>query len=157
MGLQTSQIFRRPHREYPYGRRFPHPRPVDGQRLDDGHGRCGRPSHQPHPGGLGIRTLYGSGRARGTQLGSYPPHLNEKGYHTPLVADIHFNPRAADAAACNVEKVRINPGNYVDRVKTFSHLEYTDEDTPPSFRRFATALSPSSTSVASTGRPFASA
>ena len=54
--------------------------------------------------------------------------LNEQGYTTPLVADIHFNPRAADAAAGEVEKVRINPGNYVDKVKTFSHLEYTDEE-----------------------------
>ena len=46
----------------------------------------------------------------------------------PLVADIHFNPRAADAAAEVVEKVRINPGNYVDKVKTFDLLEYTDEE-----------------------------
>ena len=71
-------------------------------------------------------TAQGEREAR--NLGVIRRILNEKGYHTPLVADIHFNPRAADAAACNVEKVRINPGNYVDRVKTFSHLEYTDEE-----------------------------
>lgn len=54
--------------------------------------------------------------------------LREKGYTTPLVADIHFNPKAADAAALAVEKVRINPGNYVDSIKTFQQLEYTDEE-----------------------------
>ncbi|MCX6308733.1 MAG: flavodoxin-dependent (E)-4-hydroxy-3-methylbut-2-enyl-diphosphate synthase, partial [Bacteroidia bacterium] len=50
------------------------------------------------------------------------------GYDAPLVADIHFNPKAADAAALYVEKVRINPGNYVDPVKTFAHFEYTDAE-----------------------------
>lgn len=45
----------------------------------------------------------------------------------PLVADIHFNPKVADVAAQYVEKVRINPGNYVDAARTFKHLEYTDE------------------------------
>lgn len=51
-----------------------------------------------------------------------------RGYNTPLIADIHFNPRAAEAAAKVVEKVRINPGNFVDRVKTFETFEYTDEE-----------------------------
>ena len=50
------------------------------------------------------------------------------GYMVPLVADIHFNPRVADVAAQYVEKVRINPGNYVDAARTFKHLEYTDEE-----------------------------
>ena len=54
--------------------------------------------------------------------------LNLQGYTTPLVADIHFNPKAADKAAETVEKVRINPGNYVDPVKTFAKFEYTDEE-----------------------------
>lgn len=54
--------------------------------------------------------------------------IREKGYTTPLIADIHFNPRAALAAANIVEKVRINPGNFVDRVKTFATFEYTDEE-----------------------------
>jgi (E)-4-hydroxy-3-methylbut-2-enyl-diphosphate synthase len=53
--------------------------------------------------------------------------LHADGYDTPLVADIHFNPRAADAAALTVEKVRINPGNYVDPTKSFAHHDYTDE------------------------------
>ncbi|MGL5789823.1 MAG: 4-hydroxy-3-methylbut-2-en-1-yl diphosphate synthase [Bacteroidales bacterium] len=55
--------------------------------------------------------------------------LRDRGYlSTPLVADIHFNPKAADAAAKVVEKVRINPGNYVDSAKRFSHIEYTEEE-----------------------------
>lgn len=54
--------------------------------------------------------------------------VRDKGYQTPLVADIHFNPRAAEAAARVVEKVRINPGNFVDKVKTFATFEYTDEE-----------------------------
>lgn len=54
--------------------------------------------------------------------------LREKGYTTPLSADIHFNPRAALVAATVAEKVRINPGNFVDKQKTFAKLEYSDED-----------------------------
>jgi len=54
--------------------------------------------------------------------------LREKGYTIPLSADIHFNPRAAEVAATIAEKVRINPGNYVDRQKTFAEVEYTDEE-----------------------------
>lgn len=51
--------------------------------------------------------------------------LRRRGYHTPLVADIHFTPNAAEIAARIVEKVRINPGNYIDK-KKFEHIEYTD-------------------------------
>jgi (E)-4-hydroxy-3-methylbut-2-enyl-diphosphate synthase len=54
--------------------------------------------------------------------------LLEKGYSTPLVADVHFNPNVADVAAKFVEKVRINPGNYVDPARTFKELEYTDSE-----------------------------
>lgn len=54
--------------------------------------------------------------------------LRSRGYMTPLVADVHFNPRVADVAALYAEKVRINPGNYVDAARTFKHLEYTDEE-----------------------------
>ena len=46
----------------------------------------------------------------------------------PLVADVHFNPNVADLAAQYVEKVRINPGNYVDPARVFKHIEYTDEE-----------------------------
>ncbi len=47
---------------------------------------------------------------------------------TPLVADVHFNPAVADAAAKVVEAVRINPGNYVDPARVFKHIDYTDEE-----------------------------
>lgn len=60
-------------------------------------------------------------------LGVIRKRLNEQGCHTPLVADIHFNPKAADVAAEFVEKVRINPGNYVDGARTF-RADYSDED-----------------------------
>lgn len=53
--------------------------------------------------------------------------LRHRGYHTPLVADIHFTPNAAEVAARIVEKVRVNPGNYVDK-KKFEFIEYTDAD-----------------------------
>jgi (E)-4-hydroxy-3-methylbut-2-enyl-diphosphate synthase len=53
--------------------------------------------------------------------------LRKRGYHTPLVADIHFTPNAAEIAARIVEKVRVNPGNYVDK-KKFQVLEYTDSE-----------------------------
>ena len=52
--------------------------------------------------------------------------LVKKGYKTPLIADIHFTPNAAQVAARIVEKVRINPGNYADR-KKFNYIDYTDE------------------------------
>lgn len=54
--------------------------------------------------------------------------LNENGYATPLVADIHFNPKAADVAALYIEKVRINPGNYIDKVRKFENIDYTDDE-----------------------------
>ena len=52
--------------------------------------------------------------------------LHKRGYKTPLIADIHFTPNAAEIAARIVEKVRINPGNFADR-KKFNYIEYTDE------------------------------
>lgn len=53
--------------------------------------------------------------------------LRRRGYHTPLVADIHFTPNAAEIAARIVEKVRVNPGNYIDK-KKFEFIEYTDAE-----------------------------
>ncbi len=54
--------------------------------------------------------------------------LRADGIMTPLVADVHFNPHVADVAALYAEKVRINPGNYVDPARTFKQLEYTDDE-----------------------------
>ena len=53
--------------------------------------------------------------------------LHKRGYTTPLVADIHFTPNAAEIAARIVEKVRVNPGNYVDK-KKFEQIDYTDAE-----------------------------
>lgn len=53
--------------------------------------------------------------------------LRKRGYTTPLVADIHFTPNAAEIAARIVEKVRVNPGNYVDK-KKFEQIDYTDAE-----------------------------
>ena len=54
--------------------------------------------------------------------------LRAAGCMVPLVADVHFNPKVAEVAASYAEKVRINPGNYVDPARTFKQLEYTDEE-----------------------------
>ncbi|KGN94408.1 hypothetical protein HQ39_08770 [Porphyromonas sp. COT-108 OH2963] len=54
--------------------------------------------------------------------------LHESGYDLPLVADIHFNPAAAYAAATTVQKVRINPGNFVDPARKFISVEYSEEE-----------------------------
>jgi len=54
--------------------------------------------------------------------------LKAEGIMTPLVADVHFNAKVADVAALYCEKVRVNPGNYVDPARTFKQLEYTDEE-----------------------------
>jgi len=68
--------------------------------------------------------------------------LREKGYTTPLSADIHFNPRAAEVAATIAEKVRINPGNYVDKQKTFAEVEYTDEEYAAELEKIRTKVVP---------------
>ncbi|MDA3893978.1 MAG: (E)-4-hydroxy-3-methylbut-2-enyl-diphosphate synthase [Salinivirgaceae bacterium] len=54
--------------------------------------------------------------------------LVEKGYNTPIVADVHFNPDLADIAAQYVDKVRINPGNYIDKRATFTTIDYNDKE-----------------------------
>lgn len=54
--------------------------------------------------------------------------IREEGFNNPLAADIHFNPKAAFAAAKRVEKVRINPGNFVDKRADFTKVEFTDEE-----------------------------
>ncbi len=78
--------------------------------------------------GADLVRLTAQGVREAENLRNIENKLHELGYNTPLVADIHFNPRAAEAAAKIVEKVRVNPGNFVDRVKNFEHLEYSDEE-----------------------------
>lgn len=67
------------------------------------------------------------GRREAENLANISRQLHAEGYTQPLCADIHFNANVADVAACHTEKVRINPGNYVDPARTFKHMEYTDE------------------------------
>ena len=59
-----------------------------------------------------------------------------------MVADVHFNPNVADVAARYVEKVRINPGNYVDAARTFKKLEYTDEEYAQEIEKIRARLVP---------------
>src|SRR6478736_4928206 len=67
--------------------------------------------------------------------------LRKRGYSTPLVADIHFTPNAAEIAARIVEKVRVNPGNYVDK-KKFEFIEYTDADYVEEIERIRDRFTP---------------
>ncbi len=67
--------------------------------------------------------------------------LRKRGYTTPLVADIHFTPNAAEIAARIVEKVRVNPGNYVDK-KKFELIEYTDADYAEEIERIRERFTP---------------
>ncbi len=67
--------------------------------------------------------------------------LHSKGYNTPLVADIHFTPNAAEIAAKIVEKVRVNPGNYVDK-KKFEQIDYTDAEYVEEIERIREKFSP---------------
>ena len=75
-------------------------------------------------------------------IGEIKKRLLEKGIKTPLVADIHFNPKAALAAAEVTDKVRINPGNYVDAARTFKKLHYTDEEYAAEIEKIERALIP---------------
>lgn len=68
--------------------------------------------------------------------------LRSQGISTPLVADVHFNARVADVAALYAEKVRINPGNYVDTARTFKQLTYTDEEYAAEIEKIRTRLVP---------------
>lgn len=74
-------------------------------------------------------------------LGVIREALSKKGYETPLVADIHFTPNAAEIAAKKVEKVRVNPGNYADK-KKFEELEYTDESYQAELERIEEKFTP---------------
>lgn len=68
--------------------------------------------------------------------------VREHGVDVPLVADIHFNPKAAFEAALHVEKVRINPGNFVDPGRVFKHIDYTDGEYAAEQERIAATLVP---------------
>ena len=86
--------------------------------------------------------LTAQGVKEAENIGVIRQHLREQDCDVPLVADIHFNPKAAFAAAQVTDKVRINPGNFVDPARTFKSLEYTDEEYAAELERIREALIP---------------
>lgn len=92
-------------------------------------------------GGEYVR-LTAQGVREAENLKNIRAELRSLGYKTPLIADIHFNPKAAMVAAANVEKVRINPGNFVDKVKTFANCEYTAEEYAQEIEKIRSKLIP---------------
>lgn len=68
------------------------------------------------------------GNREAVNLGSIKEQLRARGCNVPLVADVHFNASVADTAAQYADKVRVNPGNYVDTARVFKHIDYTDEE-----------------------------
>ena len=86
--------------------------------------------------GADLVRLTTQGTREAENLRNIKAGLVARGYgDTPLCADVHFNPNVADVAATRVEKVRINPGNYVDPARQFKHLEYTDEEYQQELKR----------------------
>ncbi len=83
---------------------------------------------------------------QGTREAENMRHISDRlkhdGYTQPLVADVHFTAHTADVAAQYCEKVRINPGNYVDPGRTFKHLEYTDEEYQAELKKIEARLVP---------------
>ena len=92
--------------------------------------------------GAEIVRLTAQGVREAENLGEISARLRTEGYDVPLVADIHFNPRAALAAASRVEKVRINPGNFVDPGRVFKKIDYTDEEYAAEIEKIEDGLLP---------------
>ena len=82
------------------------------------------------------------GKREAENLKNINAQLRAEGITTPLCADVHFNANVADVAALYAEKVRINPGNYVDPGRTFKVLEYTDEEYAKELKRIEDRLTP---------------
>lgn len=89
-----------------------------------------------------IVRLTTQGQKQAAALAEVRRILDAEGCHVPLVADVHFNPKAALTAAEVCEKVRINPGNFVDAARTFRKLEFTDEEYAAEIGKIRTALLP---------------
>lgn len=92
--------------------------------------------------GADLVRLTAQGVSQAESIGVIRSQLQQAGYSVPLVADIHFNPRAAFAAAQCTDKVRINPGNFVDVARTFKKLSFTDEEYAHEIQRINEALIP---------------
>lgn len=82
------------------------------------------------------------GRREAENMANISAALKADGYHTPLVADVHFNANVADIAALYCEKVRVNPGNYVDPARTFKHIDYTAEEYAEELQKVEERFSP---------------
>jgi (E)-4-hydroxy-3-methylbut-2-enyl-diphosphate synthase len=91
--------------------------------------------------GCELVRLTAPSKAEATNLGEIKKALVDRGYHAPLVADIHFTPNAAEIAAGLVEKVRVNPGNYADK-KKFEEIEYTNESYEAELARIEEKFTP---------------
>ncbi len=89
-----------------------------------------------------IVRLTAQGVREAENLEKISERLRADGVEVPLVADIHFNPRAAFAAASRVEKVRINPGNFVDPGRVFKKIEFTDDEYAAEIQKIEKALVP---------------
>ena len=75
------------------------------------------------------------GNREAVNLGNIKQQLLARGCSVPLVADVHFNAAVADTAARYADKVRVNPGNYVDTARTFKHIDYTDAEYADELKR----------------------
>jgi len=75
------------------------------------------------------------GNREAVNLGSIKEQLRARGCNVPLVADVHFNAAVADTAAQYADKVRVNPGNYVDTARVFKHIDYTDAEYAEELKR----------------------
>ena len=82
------------------------------------------------------------GRREAENLKNIKAKLVADGYNQPICADVHFNANVADVAALYADKVRINPGNYVDPARTFKKLEYTDEEYAQELKKIEDRLTP---------------
>jgi len=82
------------------------------------------------------------GKREAENLRNIEAALRSKGYDTPLVADVHFNPAVAEVAALYAEKVRVNPGNYTDPARTFKKIEYTDAEYADELKKIESRLVP---------------
>ncbi|MBD5337925.1 MAG: (E)-4-hydroxy-3-methylbut-2-enyl-diphosphate synthase [Bacteroides sp.] len=89
-----------------------------------------------------IVRLTTQGVAEAENMARISAMVREGGCDVPLVADVHFNPKAAYAAAKACQKVRINPGNFVDAARTFRKLTFTDEEYAEEIARIRKALVP---------------
>ena len=109
--------------------------------TDDTEGSVAQAKRIIDAGGELVR-LTTQGKREAENLKNINAQLRTDNYMAPLCADVHFNANVADVAALYAEKVRINPGNYVDPARTFKKLEYTDEEYAQELQKIEDRLIP---------------